>query len=276
MSKFVPIQEFLDVSEKYCAPFQKLESAQQVNGWCEEKTHGKIPKILDELNPDIEMILLNAVYFKGEWKNKFNEKFTTKKAFYNKGTEIKEIDIMAKLSYFSYYEDNKIQAIELPYSQDNMTALIILPREDIDINKYATSLDSNQDGLYGIIKKLRNAKVNLEFPKFELEFSTSLQNILNDMGMETAFTNNADFTGLRKEGNLKIDEVIHKTYLKVDEEGTEAAGVTGITIVPTIANPDSEIVYRMKVNRPFLFFLRNKILPVDNDLLFVSKIEIIE
>ena len=276
MSKFIPNQEFLDISEKYCAPFQKLESAEQVNGWCSEKTHGKITKILDELNADIEMILLNAVYFKGEWKNKFSEKLTTKKAFYNKGTEMEEIDTMTKLSLFSYYEDNKIQAIELPYAEDNMTAIIILPREDNDINKYISLLESNQDSLTDLIKKLRNTKVNLELPKFELEFSTSLKDILIDMGMETPFTNNADFTGLREEGNLKIDEVFHKTYLKVDEEGTEAAAVTDITIVPTSASPDIEIVYQMKVNRPFLFFLRNKKLPIDNDLLFMSKIEVIE
>ena len=276
MSKFVPIKEFLDVSEKYCAPFQILKSAQQVNGWCSEKTHGKIPKILDELNSNIEMILLNAVYFKGEWKNKFSEKATQKKDFYNKGIEIKEIDTMIKLTQFSYYEDNKVQVIELPYKEDNMTALVVLPRKDIDINRYVTSLDSNQDGLNELIKQLRMAKVNLELPKFELEFSTSLKDILIDMGMENAFSNNADFSELREEGNLKIDDVLHKTYLKVDEEGTEAAAVTGITVVTTSARPDKEIIYQMKVNRPFLFFLRNKNLPVDNDLLFMSKIEIIE
>ena len=276
MSKFIPIQEFLDISEKYCAPFQILESAQQVNDWCSEKTHGKIPKILDELNSNIEMILLNAVYFKGEWKNKFSEKATRKKDFYNKGNEIKEIDTMIKLTQFSYYEDNKVQVIELPYKEDNMTALVVLPRKDIDINRYVTSLDSNQDGLNELIKQLRMAKVNLELPKFELEFSTSLKDILIDMGMENAFSNNADFSGLREEGNLKIDDVLHKTYLKVDEEGTEAAAVTGITVVTTSARPDKEIIYQMKVNRPFLFFLRNKNLPVDNDLLFMSKIEIIE
>ena len=276
MSKFIPNQEFLDVSENYCAPFQKLESAEQVNGWCSEKTHGKITKILDELNADIEMILLNAVYFKGEWKNKFSEKLTTKKAFYNKGTEMEEIDTMTKLSLFSYYEDNKIQAIELPYAEDNMTAIIILPREDNDINKYISLLESNQDSLTDLIKKLRNAKVNLELPKFELKFSTSLKDVLSDMGMETPFTNNADFTGLREEGNLSIDDVLHKTYLKINENGTEAAAVTAVITKYTSARPNSEIVYQMKVNRPFLFFLRSKKLPVDNDLLFMSKIEIIE
>ena len=277
MTRFEPVQDFLNVSEKYFAPYQKLVSAEQVNGWCSQKTHGKIPKILDKLEDDMAFILLNAVYFKGNWKNKFLEKSTKKKAFYNKGIDKKEIDTMIQLERFSYYEDSTIQAIELPYVDDNMTALIILPREDIDINKYITSLDSNQDGLNTLIKKLRYAKVNLELPKFELEFSTSVKDILIDMGMENAFTDYADFTGLREKGEIKIDDVLHKTYLKVDEEGTEAAAVTAVIgTYTTSVGPDIEIIYQMKVNRPFLFFLRNKKLPANYDLLFMSKIEIIE
>ena len=277
MTRFEPVQDFLNVSEKYFAPYQKLVSAEQVNGWCSQKTHGKIPKILDKLEDDMAFILLNAVYFKGNWKNKFLEKSTKKKAFYNKGIDKKEIDTMIQLERFSYYEDSTIQAIELPYEDDNMTALIILPREDIDINKYITSLDSNQDGLNTLIKKLRYAKVNLELPKFELEFSTSVKDILIDMGMENAFTDYADFTGLREKGEIKIDDVLHKTYLKVDEEGTEAAAVTAVIgTYTTSVGPDIEIIYQMKVNRPFLFFLRNKKLPANYDLLFMSKIEIIE
>ena len=94
--------------------------------------------------------------------------------------------------------------------------------------------------------------------------------------METAFTDRADFKGLREEDDLKIDDVLHKTYLKVNENGTEAAAITAVIFNFTSFEPESEIVYQMKVNRPFLFFLRSKKLPVDNDLLFISKIEIIE
>ena len=275
-SKFTPTEKFLYVSEKYCAPHQLLESANQVNEWCDEKTHGKIPKILDQLKADVQMILLNAVYFKGEWRNKFEEKLTQKKAFYNLGTEEKKIDTMRKLSYFNYFEDNKVQAIELPYLMDNMSALIILPRNNININKYITFLDSEENNLNDLIKNLKNTKVDLELPKFELNFFSSLKEVLSYMGMETAFTDEADFTGLRKEGNLKIDDVLHKTYLKVNEAGTEAAAVTAVVTKVTSTRPIEEKIYQMKVDRPFLFFLRNKKLPVDNDLLFMSKIEIIE
>ena len=276
MSKFLPTQQFLDISEKYCAPYQELISAQQVNNWCDEKTHGKISKIIDELDSAIQMILLNAVYFKGTWKNTFNEKVTEKKDFYNKGIEIKQIDTMSQLSSFFYYEDNKLQAIELPYIKDDISALIILPRENIDINKYIASLNSEENSLNDLIQKLKYSKVKLELPKFELEFFSSLKETLSDMGIETAFTDFANFTGLREEGNLKIDDVLHKTYLKVNENGTEAAAVTAVTVRTTSAKPVHENIYQMKINKPFLFFLRSKKLPQVNDLLFMSKIEIIE
>ncbi len=273
MSKFTPLQEFLNISEKYCAPFEQLISVEQVNNWCSEKTHGKITKILDKLDRGIQMILLNAVYFKGEWVNQFKESLTQKKIFYNLGTEIKEVETMSQITNFNYYEDTKIQAVQLPYKKDGMSAIIILPRETVDINKYIISLNSEENSINQLIEKLTYVKVNLELPKFELEFYSSLKEVLGDMGMEKAFTNDADFTGLREENNLKIDDVLHKTYLKVNEFGTEAAAVTAVIIKYTSAMPKKEIIYQMKVNRPFLFLLRSSKLPSDYDLLFISKIE---
>ena len=145
MSKFDPLENFLEIADNYCAPYEKLISADQVNNWCDEKTHGKIKKIIDRLNSDIQMILLNAVYFKGEWRNKFKEDSTSKKPFYNLGTELKEVDTMKMLTHYLYYEDNKLQAVQLPYISDGMSALIILPRENVDINKYITTLDSENN-----------------------------------------------------------------------------------------------------------------------------------
>ena len=273
MARFTPLENFLEISENYCAPFEKLLSAQQVNNWCSEKTHGKIKKILDKLEDDVQMILLNAVYFKGEWSSKFEKMNTRNKTFYNLGTEEKVVDTMSQLTHFKYYEDNQVQAVELPYKKDKMSALVILPRKNVDINKYILSLDTEKDSLSNIVSNLKSHKVSLELPKFELEFSSSLKEVLQKMGMEKAFTNNADFSGLRKDAILKIDEVLHKTYLKVNEDGTEAAAVTAVIITYGSAMPEPEIIYEMKVNRPFLFILRSNDLPKDNDILFISKIE---
>ena len=185
---------------------------------------------------------------------------------------------MNKLDHFSYYEDTKVQAIQLPYTEDDMSALIILPRENADINKYISSLNSNENSLSDLISNLKYSKVNLDLPKFKLEFSSSLKETLKDMGMTTAFSNDADLTGLREGRDLKIDDVLHKTFLKVNESGTEAAAVTAVVIEMTSAGPEEEEekIYQMKVNRPFLFMLRSNKLPSDYNMLFMSKIESIE
>ena len=155
-----------------------------------------------------------------------------------------------------------------------MSAIIILPRKIVDINEYITSLNSEQNSINELIKKLRISKVMLELPKFELDFYSNLKGVLGDMGMKKAFINNAELTGLRKEKDLKVDDVLHKTYLKVDESGTEAAAVTSVNIrLAKSVRIQKEIVYQMKVNRPFLFLLRSSKLPTDYDLLFMSKIE---
>ena len=220
------------------------------------------------------MIILNAVYFKGEWSSKFESFLTKKLPFYNLGKEEKQIETMTQIEHFKYYEDKKVQAIELRFVKDFMSALIILPSEGTDINKYIDTLSISNDEYNKIIEGLNYVKVHLQLPKFELEFKEKLNDILIDLGMYEAFNpNNADFRGLREEGELFISQVIHKTYLKVFEDGCEAAAVTAIDDVVTSGMPIEEKIYDMKVNRPFLFMLKNSRLPAGYDLVFMSKIE---
>lgn len=273
MSKFEPLSSFSVIAEKYEAPIEKLESAEQVNNWCNEKTHGKIPKIIEELDNDILMVLLNAVYFKGEWIHKFNNRSTELKTFYNFGKNEIQVNTMFQISHFRYYEDLNIQVVELPFESDEMSALIILPKSNIDINNYINKIwNLENNDIKTIIKNLSYSKVKLELPKFELDFGLKLNEALKNLGIFTAFMDYADFSGLKKDGKIKIDEVIHKTYLKVFEEGTEAAAVTYGGMSGSSA-PVEEVIYEMKINRPFLFFLRSNMLPEDYDLLFMSKIE---
>ena len=277
MTKLTPLESFRSISEEYLAPFEPLESAAQVNNWCSNKTHGKINKIIDELDPDVLMIILNAVYFKGEWNIKFDSYATQKLPFYNLGENEIDINTMQKIAHFRYYEDKKVQAIELNFVYDYMSAIIILPAEGNDINKYINSLSISNDEYAKIIKGLNRAKVHLQLPKFELEFGDKLNKILMDLGMYSAFNKfNADFSGIEKEIKLYIDTVIHKTYLKVFEDGCEAAAVTAIIMPPGAAMPIEEKIYDMKVNRPFLFLLKNAMLPDGYDLIFMSKIEKLE
>ena len=276
MTKFTPLEEFTSIAKKYLAPIEPLVSVEQVNKWCSDKTHGKIDKILDELDPYTRMILLNAVYFKGEWVSKFKSAQTKKLKFYNLGKEEKDVDTMVQIKHFKYYEDKKAQAIELFFIKDYMSAIIILPAEGTDINKYIDTLSISNGEYNKIIDGFKTAKVHLQLPKFELEFKEKLNEVLKDLGMYNAFSEvDADFTGLREEGKLFINQVIHKTYLKVFEDGCEAAAVTAIDVA-TNSLPIEEKIFDMKVNKPFLFLLKNSKLPAGYDLVFMSKIEKLE
>jgi serpin B len=282
MSRFNPKKEFLSTSSKYGATVEPLKSVNQVNSWCSKKTHGKINKILDKLDKKTIILLLNAVYFKGMWSKKFYKYLTAKKPFYNLNDKSKEIkvDRMSITESFSYYENNELQIVELPYKQDSMSAVIILPNEKSNINEFISKFDDVI--LQNLFEKMSLHKVHLGLPKFELTFDSTLNEFLKKMGMIVPFVKfSADFTGLKdaKDDDIYvyIDEVIQKTFLKVDEEGTEAAAVTVVkgnyytkSIKPKIK------IYPMIVDRPFLFLLKNKNLPKNHELIFMSKIEVLK
>ena len=192
-----------------------------------------------------------------------------KKPFYNLNDQSKVTQVysMTKTDHFNYFSDNEIQIIELPYKKDSMSAIIILPKKKININNYISKL--NDEKLQQLLKRMSITKVDLELPKFELKFSTSLKNSLKKLGMVQPFDDfSADFSEMRKQKDIYIDEVIQKTYLKVDEKGTEAAAVTGIEVVATSIE-NEEKIETMIINRPFLFLLRNKRFPKNYEMLFI-------
>ena len=275
MSKLSPLNDFTYIAKNtYESEILPLKNVNQVNKWCDKKTHGKISKIIDQLDPMTFMLVLNAVYFKGEWTNQFQEFLTRKREFYNFNKEEKNIDTMEITKYFNYFEDRNLQAIELNFKKESISALIILPSKKLDINEFIEILDKDNDYYYSIINNLKKTKVNLRLPKFELTFSKKLKEVLKTIGVNLPFEKNADFSKIRNQNDIYINEIIHKTYLKVNEQGTEAAAVTMVEMMVTSAfPPKQENIYFMHINRPFLFILRNKNLPKNYDIVFISKIE---
>ena len=275
MTKFNPEKKFLLASSKYGATVETLKSAGQVNSWCNTKTHGKIKKIINEIDPLTKMILLNAVYFKGEWFKQFIKSKTLKKPFYNLNDKSKEkkVDRMSITENFRYYQDKELQIVELPYRKDSMSAIVILPNEKLNINNFISELDDQK--LQHLLKKMSSNKVQLQLPKFEIEFSSGLNGFLKKLGMNDPFSSQyADFSGMKKEKDIYIDQVIQKTYLKVDEKGTEAAAVTAvISKGNSMSKIKKPVIYPMIIDRPFLFMLRNKKMPQNYEMLFMAKIE---
>ena len=155
-----------------------------------------------------------------------------------------------------------------------MSALIILPNEIININDFIDILDKDNKYIYAIIDNLIYLKVHIEMPKFEIEYKESLKKVIMDMGVNLAFNTNADFSNIRNQNDLLIDDIIHKTYLKVNEDGTEAAAVTIVEMDEGAMEPREELkIYNMIINRPFLFIIRNGRLPKNYDIIFISKVE---
>ena len=278
MTKCEPTKSLLLYAKAYSANVELLENVEQVNNWCSENTHGKINQIIEELDPNTVMILLNAVYFKGKWVYPFEKYVNQKLPFYNLGKDKILLDTMIQEETFNYYQDSEVQIVELPFEEDLMSAIIILPSENIEINKYIkTSLSKINE----LINKSNYVKVHLELPKFELEFDENINDALKKLGMKKIFDNKkADLSGLCKDRNdLFVDSVIHKTYLKVNEDGTEAAAITAVIaelLSVYDSNKKEELIYRMIVNRPFLFLLKNSRLPEGYNMVFISKIEKIE
>ncbi len=252
-------KEFEKICKKYEAGILPLINVEQINNWCSEKTNGKIKKIIDKISPLTTMILLNAVYFKVNWKYKFDEVKTKKMDFRNSNGIIVKVDTMYnEFPKIKYIENEKIQMIELPYEDDNLSMIILLPK----LNKFTSSSDylkkEKLDFIESINKMTYKKNVKLNLPKFELEYKKQLNEILQKMNMKLAFYNNlADFSNLSKTKSY-IFQVIHSTYIKVDESGTESAAASLIEMRTNSTviiknyinmNVDHSFIYMIKDNR---------------------------
>ena len=251
-------KEFEKICKKYEAGILPLINVEQINNWCSEKTNGKIKKIIDKISPLTTMILLNAVYFKVNWKYKFDEVKTKKMDFRNSNGIIVKVDTMYnEFSKIKYFENEKIQMIELPYEDDNLSMIILLPK----LNKFTSSSDylkkEKLDFIESINKMTYKKNVKLNLPKFELEYKKQLNEILQKMNMKLAFYNNlADFSNLSKTKSY-IFQVIHSTYIKVDESGTESAAASLIEM-----RTNSTVIIKnyinMNVDHSFIYMIKDK------------------
>jgi len=262
-------QSFLDVNKNYFdAAVQGLNfndpaSVDIINNWVKEKTNGKITNIINNIPPAIVMYLINAIYFKGTWLHKFDTSATKQDDFYVAQNDPVKSMMMNQMNKFNYYQTSAYQAIELPYGNGDFSMLVILPSTGSNVSSIINQMDT---GFWdNILNNMDSAEVSLELPKFKIEYYTSLKSELEAMGMTTAFTPSADFSKMRPEKDVLISDVLHKTYVNVDEEGTEAAAVTVVVVGATVVISGIP----MKVNHPFIFAIREK---NSGAILFIGKV----
>ncbi|MBQ3124323.1 MAG: S-layer homology domain-containing protein [Clostridia bacterium] len=235
----------------------------RINGWVNDKTHGKIPTIIGEDNIDFGAMLINAVYFNGRWQNEFYKGVTEKDVFIDKNGKKTDIEFMNKTSDMRYANTNDVQIIELPYMVDEKS-------EDMYISMYLMMSDAEFEPEAVLNSaELSSTYVALSLPKFKVEYSTGLNDILKKNGIQKAFSSRAEFGNMFDGGNMFISDTLHKTYIEVDEEGTEAAAVTAVTMKATSAMPTPKPEpIEVKFNKPFTFVIRDN---SNGEILFMGE-----
>ena len=261
---------FLDTNEEYfdaevtALDFTSPQAIETINGWVKENTEGKIEKILESIDPDHVMFLINAIYFQGDWRYQFDEEKTEEASFTLADGSEATVDMMEMTDFeepLPYYRGDTFEAVDLPYGDSLYTMTVLVPHREESADSLARTLDAAQ--WQAITDGLRPARLSsVALPRFTLEYEKSLKEALRAMGMGVAFSEGADFGGISGAG-LFVSDVKHKTFLEVDEEGTEAAAATSVGIKVTSAPPS------VRADRPFLLVIREN---HSGTLLFIGKV----
>ncbi|MCE2412923.1 serpin family protein [Candidatus Poribacteria bacterium] len=239
--------------------FDAPSASQTINQWVDTNTNGKIKKIVDdEIDPSKVLFLINAIYFKGTWQREFNPLRTRDDTFYLSSGDEKQVPMMTQNHWYPYYKGEEFQAISLAYGDGQMRMYIFLPDPESDLNIFLENL--NAENWENWMPQFRTQDVSLVMPKFKLEYRKTLNNTLKVLGMDIAFDPAlADFSRMApleiSGQNLYIGEVIHKTFVEVNEEGTEAAAVTSVGVIETSAVSPPPIPFI--VDRPFFFAIHD-------------------
>ena len=257
-----PVQnEFINLNSQYYyaevneLDFSLPEAKDIINGWVDEKTDGLIPEIIDNISPDVVMYLINAIYFKGVWKYEFDPEKTSERDFYLEDSRSMKVDMMEMEEEVLYTSNDIFQAVSLPYGDGQFNMFIMLPAAQKTTADIVAEL--NNDNWDSWIGSLQTEQVVVKLPKFKFDFFRLLNDDLTGMGMGIAFDpDNADFSGINPERDLYISRVLHKTFIDVNEEGTEAAAVTAVEISETSYNPDEPVIRYFIADHPFLFAIR--------------------
>jgi serpin B len=257
-----PSQTYLDTVQRYYGgqvtnlDFKNSpESSRQIiNKTIAKHTKQMIPELLAKgsIESSTATVLTNAVYFKSEWAKPFGVQGGTR-PFHNLDGTMSSQEMMYKTAYFDYMENEHIQMVELPYKSNDLSMLIILPKskEPAAIQKLVADLNSNQVSQW--TKQLENQEIFLVMPKFKLQESYSMKPILANMGMPIAFDSRANYSLFNDKLPLKVDSVIHKAVVEVDEKGTVAAAATGIGVQLVMATHKAEIT----ADHPFMFMIKD-------------------
>jgi len=255
------LNSFLDVlAEEYGAGLRITDFAQEpeksrlaINDWVSQQTADKINDLIPQgvINKATRLVLSNAVYFKAAWQAQFNEDATYDGVFYMDNNDTVKVPMMTKTTSFRYTREDGYQAIELPYEGGEISMVILMPDRG-RFDEVERNLDT--DMVNGALSNIQSREISLSLPRFEFESGFNLKDALIQLGMVDAFSENADFSGMTGNRDLFISDVVHKAFISVNEEGTEAAAATAVIMALT-GLPDNPL--ELTIDHPFIFLIRD-------------------
>lgn len=274
------LEEYLNVIQTYYGGTVNVtdfsnpdQAAEIINQWVEDNTNGLIKDLIQSSMIDpiyTALILTNAIYFKGLWDVQFDPENTTDRGFkvsQDTFVDIPTMQLIETKDIFNYTETDELQILELPYSGDELSMIIFLPKDNIDLSDVINSIDNDQ--LTNWKDSMTENELDIYLPKFKFETSYGLNDYLKELGMQEAFASSADFSGITGGKDLFISSVVHKAFIEINEEGTEAAAATAVIMSYTSVNGGGPTRIIFDADHPFLFLIQHK---ETDTILFMGKV----
>lgn len=266
---FPVLQNFIDINKNYFyaqvdnLDFSSPEAVETINNWVSQNTNGRIDKIVNKIDPLVVMYLINAIYFKAFWQYPFDPEQTSEDWFFKQNGDSILTPFMQQNQEIQYLSTDQFEAVDLAYGKGDFSMSLVMPKTGYTISDLISSLDKVEWD--SIVEQFSTVSLMVELPKFTLEYNITLNEVLKSLGMEVAFDQNrADFSDINPDFPLYISNVLHKSFIQVDEKGTEAAAATSVeislTCVPMIVS----------FNHPFLFVIRER---ESNTVLFMGVLQ---
>jgi len=278
--KYVFLENYLSMVDKYYGGkatnldfvSDPENSRIKINNWIADKTNNKIQNLLPSgtITPLTRLILTNAIYFKGLWEKSFDKKNTQNEDFNITPQKIIQVQTMSQQGTFNYAETDKLQILEIPYSGEKLSMLLVLPKNN-DLKSVEKII--NETSLVKWKNMLETETVKMFIPRFKLETKYFMADDLKSLGMPTAFSKNADFSGMTGSKDLDISQVIHQAFVDVNEEGTEAAAATAVQmqlLTARYGEPEKkEIIKIFRADHPFIFIVQDQ---TNGNILFLGRV----
>lgn len=262
---FTETNKFYFSAEVETKDFSDPKTVDDINSWVSEKTHKKIPTIIDEISPSAVMFLINALYFNANWKFEFDKEQSEKGRFFTTASKTSMIDMMAMEEKLPFLSNDLFSSVELPYENDKFSMVLLLPNENKEVKDVINALDYTNWSAW--MDGYDSTQVVLTMPKFKFAYKKVLNDELQALGLENMFSKSANFSKMT-DVSVFVSMVLQKTFIDVHEEGTEAAAVTIVTIENTSVGSNPSKRY-FNVNRPFLFAIKEN---VTGSICFMGKV----